>query len=137
MRTKEGMAMKQSLTVLLVDDDQDFIEQMRCMLEAAGHRVSTAPGRARAEEMLEQLKPDLAVIDLMMDRNDDGFVLAYMIKKKYPDVPVIMVTAVTSETGIDFSSAQDTGGWMKADALLQKPVRFEQLEAQIKRLCHG
>jgi CheY-like chemotaxis protein len=83
------------------------------------------------------MKPDIAVIDLMMEQNDDGFVLAYRLKKKYPDVPVIMVTAVTSETGIDFTSAPDTGGWMKADALLQKPVRFEQLEAQIKRLCHG
>lgn len=134
---KEGTIMSEHLTILLVDDDQDFIEQMQYMLESAGHKTRTAPGRARAEEILEELKPDLAVIDLMMDQNDDGFVLAYRIKKKYPDVPVIMVTAVTSETGIDFASASDTGGWMKADAILQKPVRFEQLEAQIKRLCHG
>lgn len=129
--------MKDRLTVLLVDDDQDFIEQMGIMLETAGYRIRSAGGRARAEELLEELKPDLAVIDLMMEQNDDGFVLAHRIKRKYPDVPVIMVTAVTSETGIDFTSAPDTGGWMKADALLQKPVRFEQLEAQIKRLCRG
>lgn len=134
---KEGTTMKERLTVLLVDDDQDFIEQMRCMLETAGHLVRMAAGREEAEEILEELKPDLAVIDLMMDRNDDGFVLAYRIKKRYPDVPVIMVTAVTSETGIDFTTAPDTGGWMKADAILQKPVRYEQLAVQIKRLCNG
>lgn len=134
---KEGLTMKEHLTVLLVDDDQDFIEQMRFMLEAAGHTVQSAPGRDAAIEVLSGMKPDLAVIDLMMDRNDDGFVLAYRIKKKYPEVPVIMVTAVTSETGIDFASSQDTGGWMRADALLQKPVRFEQLEATMKRLMNG
>lgn len=134
---KEGLTMKEHLTILLVDDDQDFIEQMRFMLESAGHTVHSAPGRDKALEVLEGMKPDLAVIDLMMDRNDDGFVLAYRIKKQYPDVPVIMVTAVTSETGIDFASSTDTGGWMRADALLQKPVRFEQLDATIRRLLNG
>lgn len=134
---KEGLTMKEHLTILLVDDDQDFIEQMRFMLESAGHTVHSAPGRDKALEVLEGMKPDLAVIDLMMDRNDDGFVLAYRIKKQYPDVPVIMVTAVTSETGIDFASSTDTGGWMRADALLQKPVRFEQLDATIQRLLNG
>jgi CheY-like chemotaxis protein len=136
MRMKEGSTMKEQLTILLVDDDQDFIEQMQYMLETAGHRVHPASGREAALEIIERLKPDLAVIDLMMNRNDDGFVLAYQIKKKYPEVPVIMVTGVTSETGIDFGSSMDTGGWMRADALLQKPVRFEQLDATMKRLLN-
>lgn len=129
--------MRQNLQILLVDDDQDYIEQMKLMLESSGYGVHACTSREEAENLIQTLKPDLAVIDLMMEQNDDGFVLAYRLKKRHPDVPVIMVTAVTSETGIDFTSAPDTGGWMKADALLQKPVRFEQLDNLIRRLCHG
>jgi len=127
--------MKDHLTVLLVDDDQDFLEQTEIMLKNAGHRVLPATGRARAEEILEETRPDIALVDLIMDRGDDGFVLAHQIKGKYPEVPVIIITAAASKTGIDFASLPDTGGWIKADAMLQKPVRFEQLETQIKRLC--
>jgi DNA-binding response OmpR family regulator len=93
-------------------------------------------GKSPAEELLEELKPDLAVIDLMMEQNDDGFVLATG-SEEVPGCPVIMVTAGHQRNRDRLHVRPDTGGWMKADALLQKPVRFEQLEAQIKRLCRG
>ncbi|HSM52381.1 MAG TPA: response regulator, partial [Thermoanaerobaculia bacterium] len=79
--------------------------------------------------------PDLAVIDLMMEHVDGGFSLAYRLKKREPPVPVIMVTAVAAETGLDFASAfQGAPGWMRVDAMLSKPVRFEQLRREIDRL---
>jgi len=70
------------------------------------------------------------VLDLMMEHMDAGFNLAYRIKKMDKSIPVILVTAVESETGMGFG----TGGWLKADAVLAKPVRFEQLKREIDRL---
>lgn len=121
--------------VLVVDDDEDFRRQLSMQLEAAGYAVIAANGEAAAEKILEETRPDLAVVDLMMEHADGGFVLSYRLKKRYPDVPVVMVTGVVHETGHDFTT--DTAAeraWIKADAVLVKPVRFEQLKRELARL---
>jgi len=71
-------------TVLIVDDDNDFLIQMRIQLQNAGYEVLTAEGQKEAEELLADTHPDIAVIDLMMEYQDGGFVLCHHIKKKYP-----------------------------------------------------
>lgn len=121
--------------VLVVDDDEDFRQQLRLQLEAAGYAVIVAEGETAAEAILATTRPDLAVVDLMMERTDGGFALSYRLKKRYPDVPVVMVSGVAHETGLDF--ATDTAAeraWIKADAILDKPVRFEQLRRELERL---
>jgi CheY-like chemotaxis protein len=121
--------------IMVVDDDIDFLTQMQVQLEADGHEVVTAESPAEAEERLAERAPDLAVLDLMMENMDDGFVLAHRVKKLDSSIPVIIVTAVTSETGMEFTTAgADERAWIKADAVLDKPVRFEQLQREIKRL---
>ncbi|MBN2054656.1 response regulator [bacterium] len=122
-------------TILVVDDDPDFLEQITLQLHTAGYRVISAGGREEAEKLLEDNTPDLAVVDLMMEDMDGGFVLSYHIKRHNPAIPVIMVTAVTSETGLEFEGGQPArSAWIKADAILAKPVRFEQLTREITRL---
>ena len=102
---------------------------------AEGYNIVTADTRKKAKELLNELKPDIAIIDLMMQEMDDGFVFSYEIKKKYPDVPVIMVTAVTGKTGMEFDSVTpEEKHWIKADTIFTKPVRTEQLLKEIKRL---
>jgi CheY-like chemotaxis protein len=123
------------LTVLLVDDDDDFLFQQRLQLEGAGFKVVTAAGREQAEEILADTRPDLAVVDVMMEHPDAGFVLCHHIRKKDPTIPVVLVTSVNSETGLDFDMVtEEDRAWIKADALLAKPIRFEQLRAEIDRL---
>ena len=123
------------ITVLVVDDDPDFLLQHEMLLQNAGFNVTTADSQKAAEESLDRQLPDLAVVDLMMENADGGFALCYHIKKRNPDIPVIIVTAVASETGLDFDTATaEERSWIKADALLTKPVRFEQLQREIKRL---
>ena len=127
-----------SRTVLLVDDDGDFLFQQKLQLEAAGFHVLTAAGQRQAEEILAQHRPDLAVVDLMMDNPDTGFTLCYRIRKQDPTIPVIMVTSVNSETGLEFDMGTDEHrSWIRADALLSKPIRFEQLKGEIDRLLNN
>lgn len=122
-------------TVLLVDDDSDFLFQQRLKLEAAGYHVLSAAGGSEAERLLGQQRPDVAVVDLMMENPDAGFTLCYHIRKRDPSIPVILVSSVNSETGFNFDTATDEErSWIKADAFLAKPIRFEQLKGEIDRL---
>lgn len=120
--------------VLVVDDDSDFLVQTEMMFSSRGYEVITAPGRKEAQETFESFTPDIAVIDLMMENDDDGFVLAYRIKKRFPECVVIMVTNVTGETGIQFPGEDDSSGWINADAILSKPVRFEQIQEELNKI---
>ena len=123
--------------ILLVDDDEDFLLQTRLALEAAGYKVAPAPGLKEAEALLSERRPDLVVADLMMEHLDAGFVLCHHVKKRDPAIPVILVTAVTSETGVEFEGTGEDRSWIKADAILTKPVRAEQLKREIHRLLEG
>ncbi|MBN1154787.1 response regulator [candidate division KSB1 bacterium] len=124
-------------TLLVVDDDIDYLTQMKVNLIDAGFNVVTAEGQKKAEEYLEQNKPDLAILDLMMEEMDGGFALSYHIKKLDPSIPVIIVSAVNSEAGIEFDAVtKEERSWIKADAFLAKPVRFEQLVREINRLLN-
>jgi CheY-like chemotaxis protein len=122
-------------TILVVDDDPDFLEQMKVQLEAAGFRVLPAGGEREAEAVLARENVDLAVVDLMLENADGGFSLCHHIKKRGPRTPVVLVTAVTAETGLEFDAAtEEERSWVKADVFLAKPVRFEQLVREIHRL---
>jgi len=125
---------QQQKTILIVDDDIDLLEQIKLQLLPLGYNVLTAESQAQAEQLLENHQPDLALVDLMMEHTDGGFALCHHIKKKFPNTPVIIVTAVASETGLDFDAATDEErSWVKADALLAKPVRFEQLKKHVEQ----
>jgi len=122
-------------TILLVDDDYDFRLQHRLYLEGRGYTVWECAGAEEARRILEERRPDAVVADLMMEDDDAGFALCYFIKRRWKNLPVIMVTGVAAETGFDFDAATaEERAWVKADAVLAKPVRLEQLHGMIERL---
>ncbi len=127
--------MNKKTQVLVVDDDPDFRLQQKVSLVAAGYDVLEAETAADGLNMLNDGTPDIAIIDLMMEEDDAGFALCYQMKKQLPEMPVIMVTAVASEAGIEFTAdTREEKNWIKADAVLAKPIRFEQLEKEIQTL---
>ncbi len=121
--------------ILIVDDDVDVITLMKMHVESFGFDVITAESQKEGEEIIETEKPDLAILDLMMENRDSGFILSYKIKKKYPDVPVIIATGVTAETGMIFGlDTQEEKNWIKADQYLEKSIRPDQLRREINKL---
>lgn len=127
--------MSEHPTLLVVDDDPDFQILARVPLEAAGFHVLAAGTRREAEEVLAREPCDLAIVDLMLEQADAGFTLCHHIKTRRPGMPVILVTSVTSETGLEFDAAtEEERSWVKADVFLAKPVRAEQLVREIHRL---
>lgn len=123
--------------ILIADDDDDYLFQLKFHIEKWGYKVITAESQKEAEELLKTLKPDLAIFDLMMESEDSGFVLSYKMKKLYPDVPIIIATAVSAETGMSFGvNTDEEKKWIKADLYLEKGIRPEQLRMEIKKLIH-
>ncbi len=125
-------------TILVVDDDPDFRLQQEMILKAAGYQVVTASNRKEGEQILAEQPVDALIADLMMDETDDGFILCYTAKKRNASMPVILVTGVAGETGIEFDAVTDEErSWIKADVLLSKPVRAEQVVGELTRLLEG
>jgi DNA-binding response OmpR family regulator len=121
--------------ILIADDDMDYLIQMRMHVESFGFEVITAESQKEAERIIEKVKPDLAIFDLMMESDDSGFILSYKMKRKYPDVPIILATAVASETGMSFGVNTETDKqWIKADLYLEKGIRKDQLHKEINKL---
>jgi len=122
-------------TILLVDDDPDILEQLSAILRSQGYQITTAVSREDAEEQLLMIKPDLAILDVMMEQTDAGFVLAHHLKQLHPDSPVILLTSVTAATNLSFQGVTpDMKSWMQGDVILNKPVRPEQILAEVRRL---
>jgi len=121
--------------ILIADDDPDILELVQTMLSSEGYELVLAQGQDEAEEALMAARPDLAIFDLMMERKDSGFVLCHEAKRLYPEMPVILLTAVTAATGLNFDLADpEARSWTKADLMLDKPVRAERLRAEVRRL---
>ena len=123
--------------VLIVDDDQDFLEMTRCVLETGGYRVACAGDAGAALDTITREKPDLVVTDLMMQSMSSGFSLSRKIKETphCRDVPVVIVTAAGSRLGYDFvpRRPEDLTA-MYADAFIEKPIVPEQFLAEIAGL---
>jgi CheY-like chemotaxis protein len=124
-----------NFTILIVDDDQDYLLQTEIKLKNLGYKTLRAESQKEAEEIIVHTKPDLAILDLMMENEDSGFILCYKFKKQYPDLPIIIATGVSAETGISFN-IRDEGNrkWIKADVILEKGIRLEKLKEEIDKL---
>ncbi len=127
--------MKTKKKILLVDDDPDIIEQISAVLDAEGYETLKAESVKRAEELLASTKPDLVILDLMMEENDSGFTFAHHLQTIYPETPSILLTAVTSATGLSFDlNSPEARSWLKVDKILAKPVRSDQLRLAVSNL---
>ena len=115
--------------ILVVDDHEDNIELLRARLEARGYEVDGATDGQQALDKVEEICPDLILLDVMMPKMD-GMEVARRLKakianKELPFIPIIMQTALDStENKVE---GLDAG----ADDYLTKPINFAELEARV------
>jgi len=120
------------IKVLLVDDDPDFIEANSIILDASGFEVLTASSGAEGLKKVEDKKPDVVVLDVMMENADEGFAVARKIRRKlHSDVPIIMLTSVAQATGYTFKP-EDHPDFFPVDQFLEKPVPPATLVRKIR-----
>jgi CheY-like chemotaxis protein len=114
--------MADKIRVLLVDDDPDFIEANSIVLEASGFEVLAASSGADGLRMVMEEKPDVVILDVMMENTDEGFAVARRIRSKlHSEVPIIMLTSVGKVTGYDFNP-EENPDFFPVDVFLEKPV---------------
>jgi len=121
--------------VLIVDDDVEFVKLYSLFLRNKGLEVSAAYSAAEALEAIKGGNPDVVVLDVMMEHFDSGFNVSRSIKESYPNLPVILMTAIGSETGLDFEPKNDEEReLLHADAFLDKSASPEELLEKIREV---
>jgi CheY-like chemotaxis protein len=136
---KEDKMEKSKAKILVIDDDPDFREAVTPILESALYDVVTASNPEEGQEKILSDKPDLILLDIMMDSLFDGFSLCHSIKtskeyKEFRDTPVIFVSAVKEKTGSRFQFNAQEQGMVGPDDYIDKPVKPNDLIARIERL---
>jgi len=119
--------------ILVVDDDIDFVESTKMMLEAHGFEVACAYDGAEGLKKAKQNKPDLLLLDVMMASDTEGFEVARQIPAtpELKDVPVIMMTGIRREKNLNYGFEPDDS-WLPVKEVLEKPVPPARLIAAVK-----
>jgi CheY-like chemotaxis protein len=119
----------------LVDDDPDFLEMHRTILQKHGYDVLSADSSSEGWALVRSAMPDLIILDLMMEKHDSGFSFTRKVKADplFKRIPILMVTSVAEATGFKFSLKED-GYWMKTDEFLDKPIKPERLIETVERM---
>ena len=121
--------------VLIVDDDIEFVRLYSLFLKNKGLAISAVYSAGEALGAIEKLSPDIVVLDVMMEHFDSGFNVSKSIKEKHADLPVILMTAIGEETGMDFKPKDDEErSLMNADAFLDKAASPEELLRKINEI---
>ena len=121
--------------VLIVDDDIEFVKLYSLFLKNSGLEVSAVYSAGEALGAIEEFSPDIVVLDVMMEHFDSGFNVSKSIKEKHADMPVILMTAIGEETGMDFKPKDDSEReLMHADAFLDKEASPEELLRKITEI---
>jgi CheY-like chemotaxis protein len=126
----------ENIKIVVVDDDQDIRDSLKHFLEAKQYTVVTASNKTEGLDTIKAEKPDLAILDVMMEANDDGFELARGLRSdaELKDIKILMLTGVKKETGIDFKQTAGDPTWCPVDGFLDKPVEPETLIAEVEKL---
>ena len=123
--------------ILVIDDDGDFTMSTKTFLEGRGYAVSTASNGKEAWEKIQAGKPDLIVLDIMMDYDAEGFNLAYKLRQdeSWRKLPIIIVSGFSQHLSEKMDQFQFVLGqdW-PADSYLEKPVNLKELAETIDRI---
>jgi CheY-like chemotaxis protein len=113
--------MSSKKSVLLVDDDADFVEQNRLLLEDRGYQVRIAHSGRQALELVAEGRPDLIILDMMMESENAGFDLSRELRNSEytKGIPLVMITSVND---IRPFRIEPDHTWLPVDALIEKPV---------------
>ncbi|MBM3188733.1 MAG: response regulator [Chloroflexi bacterium] len=119
--------------ILVVDDDPDFVEVTRMVLEREGYQVCRAGSGAEALQTMKAVHPDLVILDIMMDGVLDGWDASWRIRSN-PDLRDTSILVVSAITASDYLGVFPTDQDNLVDNFLSKPVSPDRLLAEVDRL---
>jgi CheY-like chemotaxis protein len=118
--------------ILVVDDDPDFVSATKIILEKNNHEVISAPSGDAGYRRAREDKPDLVILDVIMDTVLDGLSVSQRMHDD-PDlreVPIIMVTSIANT---DYAELFPTDEFIYINAFLSKPISADELIRQVNK----
>ena len=123
--------------LLVVDDDMEFAGAVRMVLQSRGFDVTMEPDPARALEIIRQRRPDAIILDVMFPENPvAGIELAKVIRRQFPDLPILMLTGMSHQMPSGFSRQDIDPASLPVTEFLEKPMDFHLLCDKLDRLLH-
>ena len=125
--------------ILIIDDDPDIVEAMRVVLESKAYKVTDAKSGEEGLKKAKADKPDLIILDVMMETGDKGFDVARDLKKdpNCKKIPILMLTAIKDKMGLDFKEEAGDETWLPVDDYVEKPLKPDELLAKVEKLLKG
>ena len=120
---------------LIVENDKKALAALKGHLEELKFAVTTAVSQAEAENIIQTQTFDLAITELILEFTDSGFLFCYKLKKEQPNCKAIILTNAAAKIGLHFElSSPEAREWIKADSILEKSIRAEQLDREIAKI---
>lgn len=122
--------------ILIIDDDPDVVESMKVVLESERFTVDAALTGKEGMKKARLNKPNVIILDVMMETGDKGFEVARDLKKDedYKDIPILMLTALKERKGLDFKKEAGDEVWLPVDDYCDKPLKPEELISKVNQL---
>ncbi len=124
--------------ILIIDDDPDIVESMKVVLESEKFTIDVAATGKEGLKKARLKKPDLIILDVMMETGDKGFEVARELKKDkdYEAIPILMLTAIKEKRGLDFKKEAGDKIWLPVDDYCEKPLKPEDLISKVNSLLN-
>ena len=127
--------------LLMVDDDVNLVNVFRLVFEVKGYEFHSAHSAAEGLEKIRKVKPDLIILDVIMEDFVAGFRVVSELRAAKPGspyaehakVPIVMLTSVSAKTQLDFASRVGTA-LLPVDAFVEKPVKPQEILAKIEEI---
>jgi DNA-binding response OmpR family regulator len=122
--------------ILIIDDDPDYSAALKAVIENKGYLADIAPNSETGFKKIENRKPDLIILDVMMETKDEGFKFSRKLKKseEYKSIPILMLTSIKEATGFDFKSEVGDDKWLPVNDYCDKLIKMDELMAKIEKL---
>jgi len=126
--------MQEKKRILLIDDDEDYVDINRTILETQYDVEVAYTGQEGLEKFISG-NFDLVILDLMMEERDAGFSFSYAAKEhpKLKDIPILLLTSAPKATGFTFDFERDKD-WLKVDDFAEKPLDTNTLLSKVEKL---
>ncbi|MBM3469275.1 MAG: response regulator [Armatimonadetes bacterium] len=128
--------MSQETRLLIVDDDPDFVEGIKSILESAGYLVDAAYNPRTGLEALKTKPYDLLLLDIMMGRGAEGIMVARKLRKDpvLSQIPVLIITGLREQIAFLFPGQPLHPHLLPVDELVEKPVEPKLLLDKVSAL---
>ncbi len=115
--------------IAVIDDDIDIQDASSLVLKAHGYDVITAGNPDDGYKIIKEQRPDLIILDVIMNEPDDGFFLAQKLRRENITTPIIMYTSISKTLGTQYG----TNELVPVDDFVEKPISPEQLVEKVKK----